>query len=176
MAAEKAFFRKSFLFSAIIPKLSDKELNQSKDSSNAQNKEVHTMHYKTFPKTMMGTTQPIWEEVVLTPKEEFVEEQKARRDYLNVLKICIDDARKIMEEKGMPEYQADIMNIALTLFRKRASHVVYWKDSRCKEKFEFLSRGGYSSLKKKSETPKEITDTTPELQEKKEKIIKSKKR
>ena len=112
------------------------------------------MHYKSFPVQAGENSQTVWKEIGLTPKEEFVEEQKARRDYLSLMKICIDDARKLMDEKGMPEYQADIMNIALNLFRKRASHVSYWKDLRCREKFEFLSRGGYRALARKQDAGK----------------------
>lgn len=95
------------------------------------------MHFKSFPRTVEGSSYPLWEEVTLTPKEEFVEEQKARRDNIDLMKKCIEDAKKLMEGQGMAEYQSDVLNIALSLFRKRASHVVYWKDNRCKEKFDF---------------------------------------
>ncbi len=97
------------------------------------------MHFKAFPKTVEGSNYPVWQEVTLTQKEEFVEEQKARRENIELMKKCIEDAKKLMEGQGMAEYQSDVLGIALTLFRKRASHVVYWKDSRCREKFDFLN-------------------------------------
>ncbi|MBU0536608.1 MAG: hypothetical protein KKE20_06590 [Nanoarchaeota archaeon] len=95
------------------------------------------MHFKSFPKTIEGSTYPLWEEVVLTEKEEFVEEQKARRENISLMRKCIEDAKKLMDQEGMAEYQSDVLGIALSLYRKRASHVVYWKDRRCKEKFDF---------------------------------------
>ena len=94
------------------------------------------MHYKTFPKTVDGSNYPMWEEVMLSEKEEFIEEEKAKRESIKMMRKCIDEAKKLLEDMGMREYQPDILNIALTLFRKRASHVVYWKDNRCKEKFD----------------------------------------
>ena len=95
------------------------------------------MHFKAFPKAVEGSNYPVWDEITLTPKEEFVEEQKARRENIALMKRCVEDAKKMMEKEGMAEYQSDVLGIALALFRKRASHVVYWKDNRCREKFEF---------------------------------------
>lgn len=97
------------------------------------------MHFKSFPRTIDGSSYPVWEEITLTPKEEFIEEQKARRDNIDLMNKCVEDAKKFMEEHGLVEYQTDVLNIALTLFRKRASHVVYWKDNRCKEKFDLMT-------------------------------------
>lgn len=94
------------------------------------------MHYKTFPRTVDGSSYPVWEEVALSEKEEFIEEQKAKRENIKMMRKCVDEAKKLLEEMGMREYQSDILNIALSLFRKQASHVVYWKDNRCKEKFD----------------------------------------
>ena len=36
----------------------------------------------------------------------------------------------------MKEYQTDIINMAISLFEKRASHSVYWKESKAKDKFD----------------------------------------
>ena len=99
------------------------------------------MHYKSFPQTIEGTNMPVWREIDLSHEEEFSEEQKARREYATLMKVCFDDAKRLLEERGMPEYQSDVVNIALTLFRKRASHVTYWKDNKCREKFISLLRG-----------------------------------
>ena len=84
---------------------------------------------------------PVWREIDLSHEEEFNEEQKARREYATLMKVCVDDAKRILEEKGMPEYQSDVVNIALTLFRKRASHVTYLKDNKCRDKFVSMLRG-----------------------------------
>ncbi|MBD3313037.1 hypothetical protein GF345_01200 [Candidatus Woesearchaeota archaeon] len=112
------------------------------------------MHFKSFPKTVEGSTYPLWEEVILTEKEEFVEEQKARRDNISLMRKCIDDAKKLMDKEGMAEYQSDVLGIALALYRKRASHVVYWKDRRCKEKFDFMNSKTNSPAKSSSRTSK----------------------
>jgi hypothetical protein len=37
---------------------------------------------------------------------------------------------------NLKEYQTDIVHIAISLFEKRASHSVYWKESECKKKFD----------------------------------------
>ena len=48
------------------------------------------------------------------------------------------DAKLIMDDKGMKEYQSDLISLAISLFVKRASHSVYWKENKCKEKFDAL--------------------------------------
>ena len=91
---------------------------------------------KSFPKTVKGSSYPQWEEVFLTEEEEKGEERKCRGENLKLMKECIDDAKKIIQEKNMKEYQTDIINMAISLFEKRASHSVYWKESKAKEKFD----------------------------------------
>ena len=54
----------------------------------------------------------------------------------NEMKECIEDAQKIVKEKNLKSFQNDMINIAISLFEKRASHVVYWKENLCKEKFD----------------------------------------
>ena len=91
---------------------------------------------KSFPKQSKTSTYPQWEEVTLTDTEEKAEEQKARVDNTRLMKECIDDAKAVMQEKGLKDYQTDLINIAISLFEKRASHSVYWKESKAKEKFD----------------------------------------
>lgn len=91
---------------------------------------------KSFPKTVKGISYPQWEEVFLTEEEEGEEERKCREENIKLMKGCIDDAKKIIQEKSMKEYQTDIINMAISLFEKRASHSVYWKESKAKEKFD----------------------------------------
>jgi len=91
---------------------------------------------KSFPKTIEGSSYPQWEEVFLTEEEEREEERKCREENIKLMKECIDDAKKIILEKNMKEYQTDIINMAISLFEKRASHSVYWKESKAKEKFD----------------------------------------
>lgn len=79
---------------------------------------------------------PKWEEIFLSDDEELLIEDNARKENLKLMKECIEDARRIVQEKGLKDYQTDIINIAVTLFEKRASHSVYWKEKRTKEKFD----------------------------------------
>jgi len=91
---------------------------------------------KSFPKTSKTSTYPQWEEITLTDAEEKEQEQKSRAESIKLFKECMDDAVKIMQEKGLKEYQTDLINIAISLFEKQASHQVYWKENKAKEKFD----------------------------------------
>ena len=86
---------------------------------------------------MEGSTYPVWEEVVLTEKEEKEVESKANEENLEIMKQCIDEAKDIMKEKGLnPSYHGTLINLATSLFEKKASHVVFHKESKAKEKFD----------------------------------------
>ena len=89
---------------------------------------------KSFPTT--EDKYPKWEEVFLTEHEELGVEKEQREANLTLLKECVDDARAIMQAESMKDFQTSMVDIALALFEKRASHVVYWKESKAKEKFD----------------------------------------
>ena len=91
---------------------------------------------KSFPRRMDKSNYPIWEDISLSPEEEAAVEREARVENHRVMKECLDDARAILAEKQMKVYQADITRIATALFGKRASHQVWWKERKCREKFE----------------------------------------
>lgn len=91
---------------------------------------------KSFPKTSGGSTYPSWEEVFLDPEEEKNIEKLAEKENIELMKHCLDEAKKILSEKDLKNYQGDIVQIAITLFNKKASHIVYWKERLCKEKFD----------------------------------------
>jgi hypothetical protein len=91
---------------------------------------------KSFPRTSKTSPYPQWEEIFLTEEEEKEEERKCREENINIMKQCIDDAKSIIKEKELKDYQTDVINMAIALFEKRASHSVYWKEARCKEKFD----------------------------------------
>ena len=96
-------------------------------------------HSKSFPKEEGNSTR--WHEVTLSLAEEQAEEEKARKENISLMKRCLDDASGIMRARSLQPYQSDLVLMAVTLFGKMASHSVYWKDSRCKEKFDRLRRG-----------------------------------
>ena len=94
------------------------------------------MYSKSFPRTVEGPNYPRWEEIKLSDEEEKAVEVLCKEDNTALLKECIDDARKIFQEKGLKDYQTDLVNVALALFEKRASHSVHWKENKAKEKFD----------------------------------------
>jgi len=79
---------------------------------------------------------PIWEEVCLNDEEEKEVEEQAKKENIELMKECIDKAKEIIKEKGLKEYQSDIINIAVSMFDKISSHSVYHKEKRAKEKFD----------------------------------------
>jgi len=95
---------------------------------------------KSFPRTVDGSAYPKWEEIFLSEEEERGMEQRAREDNIHIMKECIDDAKALIEEKGFKGFKEDILKAAIPLFEKRASHVVYWKENMCKEKFDSVNR------------------------------------
>ena len=93
---------------------------------------------KSFPKTSKTSTYPQWEEISLTEEEEKAVEQESREENISLFRECIGDAKKIMQEKSLKDYQTDLIHIAISLFEKRASHSIYWKESKAKEKFDAM--------------------------------------
>jgi hypothetical protein len=94
---------------------------------------------KSFPRTIAGSIYPKWEEVFLTEEEEKEIDDNARRENIALMKESMDDAKQILEEMGFKGFKEDILSVAVPLFEKRASHSVYWKESRCKEKFDKIN-------------------------------------
>ncbi len=95
---------------------------------------------KSFPKTVKGTIYPQWEEIFLTDDAENEVEKKAKEENIKLMEECLEDAKKIFEEKNLKDFQTDIVRIAVALFEKKSSHVVYWKESKCKDKFDRLNK------------------------------------
>ena len=52
------------------------------------------------------------------------------------MKECIDDSKQIILDKELKDYQSDVIAVAISLFEKRASHSVYRKEQKAKEKFD----------------------------------------
>ncbi|HJX06268.1 MAG TPA: hypothetical protein VJ461_06170 [Candidatus Nanoarchaeia archaeon] len=91
---------------------------------------------KSFAKTTDKSVYPKWVEVFLSEKEEQEEEKKCREENIRLMNECLEDAKKIFSESKLKDYQTNVISIAISLFEKRASHVVYWKESKAKEKFD----------------------------------------
>ena len=91
---------------------------------------------KSFPRTTDKSVYPIWEEISLTEAEETEQESIARRENIEKMHQCIKDAKTIIESEGLKPFQTDMVNMAITLFEKRGSHEIYYKENKAKEKFD----------------------------------------
>jgi len=96
------------------------------------------VYSKTFPRNIEGSSYPRWEEVSLTSKEEQEQEMLCRKRNKELMKECILDAKSITQDLTLKDFQSDVIHIANALFEKRASHEVFWKEAKCKEKFDTL--------------------------------------
>ena len=94
------------------------------------------MFSKTFARTIKDSAYPKWEEIFLSEEEETNEEKKCKEDNIKLMKECIDDAKNIFKDKELKDFQSDVINAAIALFEKRASHQVYHKERKAKEKFD----------------------------------------
>ncbi len=94
------------------------------------------MYSKSFPRTVEGSNYPRWEEVFLSTEEEQDVESKAKDENISLMKKCVDDAKWVFSDKGLKDYQSDVISIAIALYEKLASHTVYHKETLAKEKFD----------------------------------------
>ena len=94
------------------------------------------MFSKSFPRTDGKTNYPVWEEINLDVSEEREVDEKARLQNIQLMKQCVEDTRKIISDENLRDYQTDLVRMAVSLFEKRASHSVYWKEELAKEKFD----------------------------------------
>jgi len=90
---------------------------------------------KTFPKTLPGTNYPVWEEIFLTEEEERLVEEQCKKTNFQLMDQSIREAKMLAIKNGMNE-DSNIVNMAKALFDKRASHLIFWKESKAKEKFD----------------------------------------
>jgi hypothetical protein len=90
---------------------------------------------KSFPKRSDKSAYPRWDDVFLSEDEEKTVESQARQENIQLMKECLRDARLILADEKLKDYQTDLVNIAISLFEKRASHAVFWKENRAKDKF-----------------------------------------
>src|SRR3989338_1433036 len=92
---------------------------------------------KTFPKPVPGSTYPSWEEVYLTEKEEQDVESACRRENFRLLDEALHEAKALAIKHGINS-EENQTRLGVALFEKLSSHVVFWKESKAKEKFDAL--------------------------------------
>ena len=90
---------------------------------------------KTFPRTVQSSSYPIWEEIKLTEEEEKYAEEQCKKENFRILDGCLSEAKALAIKHSINEDEI-VTNIAIALFEKRSSHVVFWKESKAKEKFD----------------------------------------
>ncbi len=90
---------------------------------------------KSFPRTVAGTNYPIWEEVFLSVDEEKRCEEQCSEENFQIMNTCLAEAKMVAIKHGV-NTDDNVARIAIALFEKRASHVVFWKESKAKEKFD----------------------------------------
>jgi len=91
---------------------------------------------KSFPRTTEKSVYPTWEEITLSEAEEKEQEAIARRENIQKMHESIKDAKTIMESEGLKPFQTDMINMAISLFEKRGSHEIYYKENKAKDKFD----------------------------------------
>ena len=100
------------------------------------------MFRKTYARDIPGSDRPKWEEIILTDQEEREQEEVARQENLYLLRQCIADARNVIKDEELKDFQGHVIGLATTLFKKRASHAVFFKESKCREIFEGFIQNG----------------------------------
>lgn len=90
---------------------------------------------KNFPRKLAENSLPVWEEITLTAQEESQVEEECRKINFRLLDECLQDA-KALSIKNSINTDEIRTSLAIALFEKRSSHVIFWKENVAKEKFE----------------------------------------
>ena len=90
---------------------------------------------KRFPKDVPTSPYPKWESVELTPEQENKLDEETRQENITLMKQCLSDAKQILEEKELKDYQTNVVQMAVALFEKRASHLAYHKEEFAYDEF-----------------------------------------
>lgn len=89
---------------------------------------------KSFRKTSDKSAYPKWVEVELSEDEEKEAATTARQKNVKIMMQCIEDARLVAKEKELDS--PAVQDLAKSLFDKRASHTVFHKERKAREKFD----------------------------------------
>ena len=82
-----------------------------------------------------------WKEIQLNDEEEIEVENLSKAYNIELFRECLEIASGIVKDENLRE--EDKVKIALALFEKQASHVVYWKEKFCKKKMEIKRKTEY---------------------------------
>tara|TARA_Y100000034_G_C6869981_1_gene397014 strand:- start:372 stop:671 length:300 start_codon:yes stop_codon:yes gene_type:complete len=90
---------------------------------------------KTFPRTKPDSSYPTWEEIYLSKEEELAVEQECHQENFKLFDESLRDAKSLAIRNAI-NTEENVTKIAVALFEKRASHIVFWKENKAKEKFD----------------------------------------
>ena len=76
----------------------------------------------------------ITKEVKLTDEEEKEVEKECLLNNIKLLKECLKISEQIIQEEKL--HNRNKLRIAIALYEKQSSHMVYWKDKYCRMKLE----------------------------------------
>ncbi|MFH1590383.1 MAG: hypothetical protein ABIC95_00495 [archaeon] len=89
---------------------------------------------KAFPKRSDKSAYPVWVDVELSEEEERAVDESARQENLRLMDECLSDAKELLVKRGLVGEDENIVAAGIALFEKRASHAVYHKERKAKEK------------------------------------------
>ncbi len=92
---------------------------------------------KRFPRNVPGVSYPIWEEITLTSAEEQDAEQQCRQHNFLLLDEALHKAKALAIKHGI-NTEETVAALAVALFEKEASHAVFWKEMKAKEKIKTI--------------------------------------
>jgi hypothetical protein len=90
---------------------------------------------KSFPRPVSGSNLSVWEEITLTLEEERQVEERCRQENYKIMDECVKEARSLAIKNSL-NTEENVAQLAIALFEKRASHLVYWKERLAKDKFD----------------------------------------
>lgn len=89
---------------------------------------------KSFPRKVPGAP-PEWVEITLTNEEEIAIDDAARRINFQILDESLCESKTLAIKHGINSEQNQT-HLAIALFEKRASHAVFHKETKAKQKFD----------------------------------------
>ena len=98
---------------------------------------MNVVFSKTFPKKDPNSSYPVWQEIFLSEEEERQAEEECHRDNFKHLDQALNEAKIIAIKHGL-NTDENRVKLAIALFEKKASHCVFWKESKAKEKFDLV--------------------------------------
>ena len=62
--------------------------------------------------------------------------KEQREANIKLMQECLKDAKKLISDEEMKDFETNVARIAIALFNQRSSHLVYWKEEKAKQRFD----------------------------------------